>query len=318
MGNQSALQTSLEKQQYEFIGSHSAVKICSWTKKSVKDQGVCYKEKFYGIRSHLCCQMSVSVGFCQNTCIFCWRDMKNTIDQDMEGVKLDEPKEVFEKSILAQQIQLVGFYGNDKANIEKLDEAKNPMHYAISLTGDALIYPKLNEFIKVLHDAGKTTFVVTNGMLPQKIKTMTMPTQLYISVDAPSKELFGKISKSTFRDGWKRLQDSLKVLKELKGKTRTTLRLTLIKDMNMSDSDVKGWASQVLLADPDFVEVKAYMFIGTSRQRLQLNNMPSHDEVKEYAEKICKETGYIILDEQRSSRVVLIAKKDTPDRIMTF
>jgi len=34
----------LEKQSYEFCGEHSAVKICEWTKKSLRGDGVCYKK----------------------------------------------------------------------------------------------------------------------------------------------------------------------------------------------------------------------------------------------------------------------------------
>ena len=39
----------LKKQHYEIAGKneHSAVQICRWTKKSLRDEGVCYKEKFY-------------------------------------------------------------------------------------------------------------------------------------------------------------------------------------------------------------------------------------------------------------------------------
>ncbi|RLE41207.1 4-demethylwyosine synthase TYW1, partial [Candidatus Woesearchaeota archaeon] len=50
------LRKVLEKQQYAFIGRHSAIKICYWTKKSLLDEGVCYKQQFYGIKSHRCCQ----------------------------------------------------------------------------------------------------------------------------------------------------------------------------------------------------------------------------------------------------------------------
>ena len=315
MDKKEILKKSLEKQQYEFIGDHSAIKVCEWTKKSIRDEGHCYKQKFYGIRSHLCCQMSVSVGFCQNNCVFCWRDMENTIGIEMKE-ELDDPKEIFENSKKAQTHQLIGFYGLDKANKEKLEIGKNPMHYAISLTGDALIYPKLNEFVKLLHSKGKTTFIVTNGLLPNKLESLEPPTQLYVSVDAPNKELFKKIDRPLIKNAWEKLQESLSILKGLKSKTRTTLRLTLIKGINMEDVD--GWAKQIELANPDFVEVKAYMFVGSSRQRLNLENMPYHRDVKNFAELIAKKLDYKILDEQVSSRVVLIAKEDKPDRIMKF
>ena len=62
----------LRKQHYETIGDHAAVQICRWTKKSLTDKGVCYKEKFYGIKSHRCCQMTQMI-LCENKCIHCWR-----------------------------------------------------------------------------------------------------------------------------------------------------------------------------------------------------------------------------------------------------
>jgi tRNA wybutosine-synthesizing protein 1 len=50
------------------------------------------------------------------------------------------------------------------------------------------------------------------------------------------------------------------------------------------------------------------MFLGGSRQRLTMDNMPSHEEVKEFAEKISEETGYRIADEKEDSRVVLLKR----------
>ena len=305
----------LEKQQYGFAGEHTAVKICTWTKKSLRDEGVCYKQKFYGIRSHLCCQMSPSVGYCQNRCIMCWREMELTKGHEMEG-PVDDPEEIINKSIKAQVKLLSGFGGNDKVNMKKLGEAIEPMHFAISLTGEPTIYPELNQLISKLHERGKSTFVVSNGMLPEKIKNIKPPTQLYVSVDAPNKELFQQIDRPVLDDGWERLMQTLYNLRELRQKTRTTLRFTLIKGMNMEDP--KGWAEKITLSEPMFVEVKAYMFVGSSRLRLTIENMPRHHEVKEFAEKICQQSGYKIIDEKEESRVVLLMKEDDPRRVMKF
>ncbi|MBR9691192.1 4-demethylwyosine synthase TYW1, partial [Candidatus Woesearchaeota archaeon] len=140
------LKKLLEKQHYAFIGSHSAVKICSWTKKSLLDQGVCYKEQFYGISSHRCCQISNTIGYCQNRCIFCWRPIEYT-----EGIKLpkpiDNPKELIEKAIKAQRKLLSGFGGNEKINKNKFQQAQDPDQFAISLSGEPFIYPKLGHLI---------------------------------------------------------------------------------------------------------------------------------------------------------------------------
>ena len=70
-------QEKLEKSGYRFVGSHghAAVKTCHWTRQSIVDKGVCYKEKFYGIESHRCLQMSPAVPNCQQECECCWRDL---------------------------------------------------------------------------------------------------------------------------------------------------------------------------------------------------------------------------------------------------
>jgi len=311
------LKKKLENQQYNMTGDHSAVKICTWTKKSLTGEGFCYKQKFYGIRSHLCCQISPSVGYCQNACIFCWREIDLTLGTDMENIeKLDEPEVLFEKSLIGQRKLLSGFGGHPRIDKEKLKESDEPMHFAISLTGEPLLYPKLNELIKLLHDKGKSTFVVTNGQLPEVLETLELPTQIYISVDAPNKEFFQKIECSANKDGWERLNRSLDIFKKIKDKTRTSLRLTIIKGIN--DSDVEGWSKIIDRSSPKFVEVKAYMFVGSSRLRLSMENMPRHHEVKEFAQKICDISGYRIIDEKEESRVILLMKEDFDGRIMEF
>jgi tRNA wybutosine-synthesizing protein 1 len=197
----------LQKHQYRLSGRHSAVKICTWTKNSIRGKGVCYKQKFYGINSHRCVQMSPAVGFCQNRCVFCWRPIELT-----EGIEMkdwDEPGDVIEKCLKGQRELLTGFGGNERADTCKLEEADLPLHFAISLTGEPTLYPRLNELIRLLHSRGFSTFVVTNGMEPGILASIEPPTQLYLSVDAPTQGLFRKIDQPVYGDGWQRLQESL-------------------------------------------------------------------------------------------------------------
>ena len=63
----------LEIQQYRLAGRHSAVKICHWTRQSLRGKDICYKEKFYGVPSHRCAQITPAVLWCPNKCCFCWR-----------------------------------------------------------------------------------------------------------------------------------------------------------------------------------------------------------------------------------------------------
>jgi len=302
------LKKLLENQQYSFIGNHSAIKVCEWTKKSLLDQGFCYKQQFYGIQSHRCCQLSTTIGYCQNRCIFCWRPIEYT-----EGIKmsapLDSPQELIEKAIKAQQKMLNGFPGNPKVNMKKFKEAQIPNQFAISLSGEPLLYPKLGELIKEIHKRKATSFVVSNGLCPEALNKLNpLPTQLYISVYAPDEKLFVKINQTAIKGAWEKFNKSLNILKKIKKKTRTVLRITLIKEKNMVEPE--NYAKLIKKAEPMFVEVKAYMFVGYSRQRLLQNNMPRHNEVKGFAEKILLFLpDYELKDEKKESRVVLLARK---------
>lgn len=295
----------LEKHQYEFAGDHTAIKVCSWAKSSIRDEGFCYKQKFYGISSHQCCQMSPSIGYCQNRCIFCWRPIEYTEGKEMKG-KVDDPKKLVDSCILAHRKQLIGFKGSSTANKKKLGEAMDPKHLAISLAGEPLIYPKINQLIREAHKRGMTTFLVTNGLLPAKLARIEPPTQLYLSLDAPDELLFRKVDQSTLKDGWIRLDKSLRTLKKLKAKTRTAIRVTLIKDVNMVNPE--GYAALISKADPDFLEIKAYMHVGFSQLRLKKEHMPTHEEVVSFAGQIGKRCGYRIVDEKTESRVALLMK----------
>lgn len=299
------LKQLLEKQHYAFIGDHSAIKICEWTKRSLRDEDICYKEKFYGIKSHRCCQMTPSIGFCTNSCIFCWRPLEYTVASKIKG-KVDDPKELINNAIKAQKRQLIGFKGNDKVNLKKLEEALQPNQFAISLSGEPTLYPKLNELIKEIFNIKATAFLVTNGLQPEVLKKLDpLPTNLYISVDAPNEELFNKIDRSKTKNAWNKLNQSLEIMKNLK--TTRVLRLTLIKGFNMINPE--QYAELIKKADPDFIELKSYMWVGFSQKRLNIKNMPEHEDVKAFSKEILKHlNNYKFKDEKKESRVVLLNK----------
>ncbi|MBW3017537.1 4-demethylwyosine synthase TYW1, partial [Candidatus Woesearchaeota archaeon] len=284
-------------------GRHSAVKICTWTKKSIRDEDVCYKQQFYGIKSHRCMQITPNLACC-NRCVFCWRDLSTPTAAEWSW-EADSPEEIIEKCIEQHRKLLIGFKGNEQANQEKLAEAFEPNQVAISLSGEPTLYPKINQLIRLLRKRDMTTFLVTNGQYPEILEKIELPTQLYISVDAPNNELFEKIEQSVHPDAWERFNRSLNIMKNLKCKK--ALRITLIKGLNMVD--LEGYKNLIEKAMPDFVEVKAYMFVGSSRQRLTIKNMPYHEEVKDFSKELENILpGYQIKDEKEESRVVLLAR----------
>ncbi len=80
--------------------------------------------------------------------------------------------------------------------------------------------------------------------------------------------------------------------------TRTVVRMTLVRGgENMHNPE--GYARLIMKARPMFVEAKAYMFVGFSRNRLTIDNMPKHGgEIKAFAEELVKHLpGYHIEDE---------------------
>ena len=93
-----------------------------------------------------------------------------------------------------------------------------------------------------------------------------------------------------------------------KKKLRTCIRLTLVKDWNMSD--LQGYADLIKIANPDFIEIKAYMHVGASRERLNRENMPSHAEVVEFSRQLNNLLeDYQLISEHQPSRVTLLANK---------
>jgi len=308
-----ALKRLLEKQHYEFAGEHTAIKICEWTKKSLRDEGVCYKERFYGIKSHLCCQMSPAINFCSHACIFCWRPLEYNMGTNLKV--RDEPKDIIDNCIKAQRKKLNGFWGNEKANKKKLEEAQSPNQFAISLSGEPTLYPKLPELIDELKKRNMTSFLVTNGTNPEMIEKLIkhQPTQLYLTLPAPNEDVYKKTSRPLIKGLWNKIMSSLSLLKEFK---RSCIRLTLVKGLNMINPE--KYAEIIKKANPLFVEAKAYMWVGYSRNRLGIENMPTHEEIIDFAKKICEHADLKIIDEQKASRVVLLMKEDVPNRIMEF
>ena len=295
---------SLTKKGYRFVGSkkHSAAKVCHWTKKSLLDEGVCYKEKFYGIKSHRCLQMSPSIPFCHHKCLFCWRDV--SITSTTWDEEFDDPGEIIDECIEAQRKLLVGYFGNPHANQKKLKEAQNPNNAAISLAGEPLLYPDIDGLLEEFNKRNFTTFLVSNGLSPEKLKNMRIePTQLYLSIDAPNKEVYHDICNPQVKKGWEKLNQSLELLSSFK--CRSVIRITCVDGYNMKNPE--EYAQIIRESNPDFVEIKAYMYVGSSRERLKLDNMPKNDDVYHFAQSIALLCGRKVVDQSPESRVFLLA-----------
>ncbi len=299
-----AARLELEKQQYRIVGSHSAVKTCGWTKNMINGEGGCYKLKFYGIMSNQCMQMTTSIS-CANRCTFCWRGYKAPVSKEWKW-DVDDPQMIFEKSMEAHHKLLIGFGGSAKANKAAYQKSKEVRHVALSLTGEPITYPRMNELIDRFHKEHVSTFLVSNSQYPDQVKNLKPITQLYLSVDAPTKELLKEVDVPLFSDYWERMNLCLEYLSQKK--QRTCVRLTMVKGVN--DILPEKYAELINKGSSDFIEVKAYMFVGPSRQRLSKENMPLHEEVVVFCKTLLPYLpDYEIVSEHIPSRVVLFAKK---------
>lgn len=291
-----------EKQGYRIVGAHSAVKVCHWTKERLLRNRGCYKSRFYGIESHRCLQMTPSVAWCQHRCIFCWRPIEHTIGNEID-FEVDEPGFIVEESIKKQRVLLSGFKGNDKTDKQEVEEAFEPKHVAISLSGEPTNYPRIDELIREFNKRDLTTFLVTNGQNPEALKSVR-PTQLYLSLIAYDNELYRRINNPQHGDGWERLNKSIEIFRQKK--TRRVIRITLVKGYNLDYPE--KFAELIKRARPDYIEPKGYVHVGYSRKRLRREDMPSFEEVYRFSEILGRETGYKIKDFSTVSKVVLLSK----------
>lgn len=306
------------KASYGIVGSHSGIQICTWTKKALRGKGVCYKQKFYGIDCHRCAQISPALAWCSENCIFCWRPNEWMAEIKMGKNEVDEPRDIIEGVLEKRKKLISGLKGAPDADLKKCKESFElfPSHWAISLSGEPTLYPRLAEMVKELrkHSEVRSIFIVSNGQEPNALlklkKEDALPTQLYISVDAADAKMFEKVNRPKYKDGWKRLNRTLSLLPKLN--CRRVLRYTLINGINDSEKYLPKFAEIFEKPKADFIEIKGYMFLGDSRKRLVFENMPKHEYVKEYSEKIVKLLpNYRIIDEDYLSRIVLLKREDS-------
>ena len=307
----SQLKSKLENQGYHILGQRGAYKACQWQKKSLLYGDVCYKQRFYGIESHRCLQMTPVVDKCTQACDFCWRVLPSDIGctWNQTQVSMDDvlpPKELLDATLMANLRSLGGYNPSIGAKVteQMYQEARVPKHVAISLAGEPTLYPFLSEFIEEIDRRQMTSFLVTNGTQPDILAKITLPTQLYITLAAPNAETHKELLRPCIPKAWDLLNESQELLQSLD--CRTINRLTMVAEYNMQDP--RGFSKMILKGEPDFIEVKGYMHVGFSTSRLSYWNMPSFVDVKEFSEKLGHITGYNLKDVDPKSRVTLLSK----------
>lgn len=303
---------ALTKQGYTIVGSHSGVKICRWTKSALRGRGSCYKNSFYGIKSHLCMETTPSLS-CSNKCVFCWRHGTNPVSTTWRW-QVDDPQTIFDGAKQGHYKKIKMMRGVPGVRFDRFEEAMRIRHCALSLVGEPIFYPRINEFVDLLHAERISTFLVCNAQHPDHLRRLKRVTQLYVSIDAGNRESLRKIDRPLHRDFWERFITCLDVIRERRSWQRTVYRLTLVKGFNVED-EVEGYADLIQRGLPGFVEIKGVTYCGTSTSKgagLTMGNVPFYEEVVEFVQAlhaalVRRGLNYGIAAEHAHSCCVLLA-----------
>merc|ERR1719502_997157 len=220
---------------------------------------------------------------------------------------MDEPIEIVNGAMQNHYDMVRQFSGAPGVMPERMREAMEIRHCALSLVGEPIMYPKINEFLDLLHDRNISSFLVTNAQFPDAIANLRPCCQLYVSIDASNEQSLKQIDRPLFKDYWPRFLECLRELGR-KGQ-RTVYRLTVVKAWN--DDEIRGYADLVQLGEPDFIEVKGVTFCGTSKaSSLTMDNVPFHEEVVGFVQTLVDMLpDYELVCEHEHSNSVLAVHK---------
>ncbi|KKF93534.1 Chitin synthase 8 [Ceratocystis platani] len=200
------------------------------------------------------------------------------------GWVVDPPELIFEgvKKNHYQKIKVLKGMAGVRA--ERYAEALRIRHCALSLVGEPIFYPHINEFLAMLHREHISSFLVCNAQHPDQLAALKAVTQLYVSIDASDRESLRRIDRPLHRDFWERFQRCLDILRAKRNKHRTVFRLTLVKGFNIDD-EVDGYAELVSRALPCFIEIKGVTYCGmatSANAGLRMQNVPFYWEVCDF------------------------------------
>lgn len=182
---------------------------------------------------------------CANKCVFCWRHHKNPVGTEWRW-KEDSPSHIVKEAIRLHQNMIHEMRGVPGVQPERLQEALTVKHCALSLVGEPIMYPSINQMLKELHDRKISSFLVTNAQFPEHIQNLDPVTQLYVSIDASTRDSLKAIDRPLFKDFWERFLESLKNLSQKQ--QRTVYRMTLVKSWNMDETE--GYAELIESGQP--------------------------------------------------------------------
>ena len=213
---------------------------------------------------------------------------------------------------------IVELRGVPGVQLDRFDNALRPRHCALSLVGEPIMFPGINQLLRLLHNEQISSFLVTNAQFPDQLASLEPVTQLYLSVDASTKEALKAIDRPLFADYWDRFIRCMRILREKK--QRTVFRLTLVKGSNMSNID--QYVELVDIARPTLIEIKGVTFCGSNsgaNKDMSMKSVPFHDEVIAFSQSFSdslQRAGlmeYSLACEHEHSCSILIAHHELKD-----
>lgn len=218
-------------------------------------------------------------------------------------------------------------------------EASTPKHVAISYDGEPTMYRRIGELISEFRERKISTFVVTNGTFPERIRelneTGNLPTQLYVTLAAPNKETYLRVCSSAKpffpvnEDHWERLNQTLSMLATLN--CRTVIRITSVRGVNMIEA--RSYRELVQKSNPNFLEIKGFSISGNApriSERLGETDLgpndptlmknalayaPTHEEIIKFAKDISNDFSlFPLVSQSELNRQVLMSVNWEPGK----
>ncbi|MFX1352502.1 MAG: radical SAM protein [Promethearchaeota archaeon] len=193
-------------------------------------------------------------------------------------------------------------------------EAMFPNHAAISLDGEPLLYPFISDLIKEFRSRNMTTFIVTNGTLPEKLENLnSLPSQLYLTLPASNEKLYKKVCRPMTKNSWDNINKSLELLESFS--CRTLVRLTAVKNLNLDDVFIRDYIRLIEEANPNFFELKGFTLQAKAlmiKERLKTNIsiqnfFPDYGYLEEIAQKFESLGNFPLIYSNKASRDFLFA-----------
>lgn len=141
MGQSSCPKTFVEKIQILLLQS------------MLRGRGGCYKHSFYGIASHRCMEATPSLA-CANKCVFCWRHHTNPVGTEWRW-RTDPPEQIVAHALEAHRGLIRQFRGVPGVRQDRFEEGLAVRHCALSLVGEPIMYPHINQLVQMLHEKGR-------------------------------------------------------------------------------------------------------------------------------------------------------------------